>query len=166
MVAVVNAAEGIDELLIAADQACYAAKDKGRNRIEVYAAEDEYYQSQRAQILSVAQIAGALKENRLVLYYQRIVPLQPGLENHVEILLRMIGDHGRLISPSVFIPAAERFNLMPQVDRWVVDRVCRCSAKASASCARTRCSPSICPASPCRPTIWAIMWRAVSAAMR
>ena len=125
MVEFKDASQGMDELLIAADQACYAAKDMGRDRIEVYAPDDAYYQSQRAQFLSVAQIASALKEDRLVLFYQRIVPLQPGLEDHVEILLRMIGDQGRLISPGVFIPAAERFNLMPQVDRWVVDRVCR-----------------------------------------
>jgi diguanylate cyclase (GGDEF)-like protein/PAS domain S-box-containing protein len=125
LVAFNDASQGMDELLIAADQACYAAKDKGRDRIEVYAPDDAYYQSQRAQFLSVAQIASALKEDRLVLYYQRIVPLQPGLGEHVEILLRMVGDHGRLIPPSVFIPAAERFNLMQQVDRWVIDRVCQ-----------------------------------------
>lgn len=117
--------QGMDEMLIAADQACYAAKDKGRDRIEVYVADDDYYQSQRAQFLSVAQIVGALKEDRLVLHFQRIVPLQPDLHPHVEVLLRMVGDQGRLISPGLFIPAAERFNLMPQVDRWVIDRVCR-----------------------------------------
>jgi diguanylate cyclase (GGDEF)-like protein/PAS domain S-box-containing protein len=138
MVELKDATQGMDELLIAADQACYAAKDKGRDRIEVYAAEDAYYQSQRAQFLSVAQIASALKEDRLVLFYQRIVPLQPGLEDHVEILLRMVGDQGRLISPGVFIPAAERFNLMPQVDRWVVDRVFRLIGEGKCSlCKKT-----------------------------
>jgi diguanylate cyclase (GGDEF)-like protein/PAS domain S-box-containing protein len=125
MVELNNVSQGMDELLIAADQACYAAKDKGRDRIEVYNGDDAYYQAQRAQFLSVAQIASALKEDRLVLFYQRIVPLHAGLENHVEILLRMRGEQGRLISPGLFIPAAERFNLMPQVDRWVVEQVCR-----------------------------------------
>jgi diguanylate cyclase (GGDEF)-like protein/PAS domain S-box-containing protein len=138
MVELKDATQGMDEMLIAADQACYAAKDKGRDRIEVYAADDAYYQAQRAQFLSVAQIASALKEDRLVLFYQRIVPLQPGLEDHVEILLRMVGDQGRLISPGVFIPAAERFNLMPQVDRWVVDRVCRLIGEGKCSlCKKT-----------------------------
>ncbi len=125
MVELTEASQGMDEMLIAADQACYAAKDKGRDRIEVYAADDAYYQSQRAQFLSVAQIVAALKEDQLILHFQRIVPLQPDLDAHVEVLLRMVGDQGRLISPGLFIPAAERFNLMPQVDRWVIDRVCR-----------------------------------------
>lgn len=124
MVAFKDATQGIDELLIAADQACYAAKDMGRDRIEIYTPDNAYYQSQRAQFFSVAQIIAALKEDRLELHFQRIVPLHAELAAHIEILLRMIGDQGRLISPGIFIPAAERFNLMPQVDRWVVDRVC------------------------------------------
>lgn len=133
MVVISDAQRGIDELLIAADQACYAAKDRGRNRIEVYRDNDDYYRSQRAQFLSVEEITGALQEDRLLLYQQRVVPLREGLPPHAEILVRLRDEKGNIMMPGSFIPAAERFNLMPEIDRWVIRHALRKVADDSQS---------------------------------
>lgn len=128
VVAITSAEQDIDTLLIAADQACYAAKDRGRDRLEVFALEDDYYRNMRAQLLSAAQLAQALREDRFRLHYQRIEPLRPGLPAHREILIRLADGQGNLVPPGEFIPAAERFNLMPRLDRWVFEQVCRMAA--------------------------------------
>ena len=109
-------------LLAAADTACYAAKDEGRNRIQVFNAADSETIRRSGEMNWVARINHAFDENRFRLHWQAIKPLQPNGrdEQHGEILLRMVDDEGALVSPAAFLPAAERYNLMPRVDRWVV----------------------------------------------
>jgi len=108
-------------LMQAADACCYAAKQAGRNRV-VLLSEDEpaiLLRSNDAQW--AARIERALDEDKFVLYGQRIVPLQGGnTDVKLELLLRMVDIDGSLISPATFIPSAERYHLMGQVDRWVV----------------------------------------------
>ncbi|PRC91953.1 EAL domain-containing protein [Solimicrobium silvestre] len=110
------------EILRIADSACYTAKDLGRNRIHVYM-EDDYEMSKRhGEIDWYTKIYSAITQNRFVLYAQKIVSLnttQPYHE-HVEILLRLINTESQIIPPMAFIPAAERYGLMPEIDRWVV----------------------------------------------
>ena len=110
------------ELLSQADAACFAAKEKGRNRVQVYRPEDTEVARRHGEMQWVPRILRAMEKGRLRLYCQPIVPLRGGAERRCEILLRMLDEQGELIPPGAFIPAAERYGLMPQVDRWVVER--------------------------------------------
>jgi diguanylate cyclase (GGDEF)-like protein len=115
-------AGSLDAVLSCADAACYAAKDLGRNRVHLYRAEDGDLVQRQGEMHWVARITRAIEENRFRLYYQTIMPIQEQSHEggHFEILLRMIDDNGQLVPPMAFIPAAERYNLMPSIDRWVV----------------------------------------------
>ena len=112
--------ESVAAAMSAADVACYVAKDLGRNRIHVYEEGDAAERHQEMQW--VARINRALEEERFELYYQPIVPIGGDVEHwpHYELLLRMRDERGELVAPTAFIPAAERYNLMPGLDRWVV----------------------------------------------
>ena len=112
--------ESITSVMSAADVACYAAKDSGRNRVHMYqhgAAPERHREMQW-----VSKLTRACEENRLELYYQPIVPIGSNHDKraHYELLLRMRGENGELVLPGEFIPGAERYNLMPSIDRWVV----------------------------------------------
>ena len=114
-------------LLSAADAACYVAKDKGRNQIHVYQPRDRELARHRGEMQWVSRLQKALEEKRLRLYWQEVVPLN-GAGRHVELLLRLVEDDGNVALPMSFIPAAERYGLMPQLDRWVIEqalKVCR-----------------------------------------
>ncbi|MEO7320882.1 MAG: EAL domain-containing protein, partial [Nitrosospira sp.] len=117
-----NGSETLPDILRMADAACYLAKDKGRNRVQVYTSEDMEIAQRSSEMGWVTRIQKALEENRFVLYSQKILPLMNGAEDgeHYELLLRMQDEDGKLVPPMAFIPAAERYGLMPQLDRWVI----------------------------------------------
>ena len=105
----------------AADAACYAAKEKGRNRVFVYNHDDLELTKQRQERQWVARINRALEENRFCLYGQKIISLKENdNQEQYEILLRLLDEDGKLVSPMTFIPAAEHYDLMPAIDRWVI----------------------------------------------
>ena len=102
--------------------ACYMAKDKGRNRVQLHEPTDVEVLKRVSEMGWVRKIRDALDEGRLCLYAQRIAPLQCQAEGlHVEVLVRLSDENGELVLPGKFIPAAERFGLMPLIDRWVID---------------------------------------------
>ena len=120
VVPITNASSNVEEVLSSADMACYAAKDKGRSYIQVYDLNDEDLNQRRDQMHWASRIRQALDENCFVLYRQAISGLKDGSRNY-EFLVRM-QDKDSLVPPGLFIPAAERYNLMTLIDRWVVNR--------------------------------------------
>jgi diguanylate cyclase (GGDEF)-like protein/PAS domain S-box-containing protein len=122
LVSINNQSSDLNSILGAADAACYAAKEKGRNRIHIYQADDLDLLQQRGERQWITRIVKALEEKRFCLYQQAIVPITgaAGAKTHYELLLRMVSESGEIISPMAFIPAAERYGLMPTIDRWVV----------------------------------------------
>ena len=117
-----HADASIEDGLRRADVACYGAKDKGRNRVQAYSSEDAGLQQRIDEMRWVHRIQEALDAQRFCLYAQDIVPLGTGRAAgaHFEVLLRLCDTENRVVPPSEFIPSAERYGLMPLVDRWVV----------------------------------------------
>lgn len=123
MVAINEDTSSVHELMSCADMACYAAKDKGRDGIQWYSEDDAEYNQRRNEMQWVGKIKQALEEDRFMLYFQPMKGLQPSCEGeHGEFLVRLY-EAGGLVPPGAFIPAAERYNLMPLIDRWVVENV-------------------------------------------
>jgi diguanylate cyclase (GGDEF)-like protein/PAS domain S-box-containing protein len=112
----------LDELLAAADSACYVAKKQGSGHVAVYSARDEAQARQSGEIQWLQRLQSALKENRFHLYQQVIVPANGpnGRGPAMEMLLRMRDEEGHDVAPMDFVRAAERYRLMGLVDRWVV----------------------------------------------
>ncbi len=125
VVAITPKSADVATVLSQADMACYAAKDHGRNRVHVYEESDEELARRQGEMRWVSQIGRALEEDRFVLYYQEILPLEhaPNQDRHIEILVRLLDERGERVSPGVFLPAAERYNLIDGIDRWVVEHV-------------------------------------------
>ncbi len=114
---------GAAEALQAADMACYLAKEKGHSRIQLYNPDDSELLVRFDEMTWVQQIHRAFEERRFCLYSQDIAAVKERAEpgEHIEVLLRLRDESGRLVSPGEFIPAAERYGLMPLLDRWVVE---------------------------------------------
>ncbi|WP_158535189.1 PAS domain S-box protein [Acaryochloris thomasi] len=114
----------LESIVGAADAACYAAKAKGRNRIQVYQDDDATLLQQRGEQQWSVRIKQALEDDLFCLYGQAIVPTieNSGKQYFCEILLRMIDEQNRVVTAGEFIPAAERYNLILEVDKWVISK--------------------------------------------
>jgi EAL domain-containing protein (putative c-di-GMP-specific phosphodiesterase class I) len=113
-------------ILSAADVACYVAKESGRNRIHIYEDSDIDLGERHSEMHWVSRIKEALEESRFILFSQAITALKQDEQTpHYELLLRMRSEDGSIVQPGAFIPAAERYNLMNALDRWVIDSAFR-----------------------------------------
>lgn len=110
----------LHSLLSVADSACYVAKDEGRNRIHVFSEHDTVLAERKGQMQWVHRISRALEEGRFVVYCQQMLSDNPAEAIHFELLIRMVDEENKIVPPLAFIPAAERYNLMIWVDRWMI----------------------------------------------
>src|SRR5579883_1631084 len=112
----------VASILSAADSACQAAKEAGRNRVHSFEENDIDLMRRRREMQWAARINSALEEGRFELFRQSILPLQREESGaHYELLLRMRDEAGKIVAPDNFITAAERYGITPQIDRWVIE---------------------------------------------
>ncbi|WP_353370062.1 EAL domain-containing protein [Aliiglaciecola sp. NS0011-25] len=110
-----------EQLMSMADAACYVAKEKGRSQIHLYSSEDLKMQRYESELKWVSQINLALEQDKFQLYYQHYYPLSKVADgHHYEILLRMRDEDDQIVPPAAFLPAAERYNLTIEIDKWVI----------------------------------------------
>jgi EAL domain-containing protein (putative c-di-GMP-specific phosphodiesterase class I) len=125
MAAVEPDTPGVEAVLEAAELACDTAKESGRNRTQLYRQDDGELMARKQQMHMVNRIHAALRDDRFRIDCQTIQPVQPDPERyHFEVLVRLLDELGEVISPNAFIPAAERYHLMPVIDRWVIKKTC------------------------------------------
>jgi diguanylate cyclase (GGDEF)-like protein/PAS domain S-box-containing protein len=114
----------ISDLLSQADVACYSAKRSSRGTVALYEMDQSPAADQHREIIVASEIREALDERRMVIYAQAVAfSSDTSVISHYEILVRMLDDYGNLIMPGTFIPAAERYGLMLQIDRWVAEEI-------------------------------------------
>jgi len=116
----------VASVLSAADSACQAAKEAGRNRVHSFEENDIDLMRRRREMQWAARINTALEEGRFELFRQTILPLQvPEIGAHYELLLRMRDEGGKIVPPDNFMAAAERYGITPSIDRWVIENAFR-----------------------------------------
>jgi len=120
VVGITNENADLTVIMSSADVACYAAKDSGRNCVHIYESMDNEAALRHGEMHLTSRIQHALKEDRFRLYRQPIIGIAGDDSEHYEILLRMVSDADEIIPPGAFLPAAERYNLMCNIDRWVI----------------------------------------------
>lgn len=124
-------AEGIVGVMASAEIACKAAKDQGKDRIEAFEEDNTTLVRRSEEIEWIGRVQEALRDDQFVLYCQPVLPiLDPSRAAHFEILIRLRDYDGQILAPITFLPAAERYQLMPMVDRWVIHH----SLKALGTC--------------------------------
>ena len=122
VVEITDESDNTGDVMSEADIACYIAKENGRNGIHAFKSCDATLASRKGEMKWATRITWALDEDRFALFRQAIVPVNDNAETlqHYEVLVRMQEPGGKLVAPGLFIPSAERFKLMPALDRWVI----------------------------------------------
>ncbi|MBT9316181.1 EAL domain-containing protein [Leptothoe spongobia] len=123
LVPILGDASNVIDLLSRADLACYKAKDLGRGRVYLADRNDTELDRQHLELVHIANIPQAIEESRFHLMEQPIISLLDHAYSHVEILLRLTDEHGKIVPPNLFIPMAERYGMIGLIDRWVVKTV-------------------------------------------
>lgn len=122
VVGIDNTYTSVSDILREADTCCYLAKEKGRNRIQVYQKDDETTALLQGEMHWVSKIHSGITEKRFTLFVQEIESLnKQSPEKHAEVLLRYINDDNTLSPPGAFLPAAERYGISPKLDRYVIN---------------------------------------------
>jgi diguanylate cyclase (GGDEF)-like protein/PAS domain S-box-containing protein len=136
LVEITKDSKSLTDLMMAADQACYMAKERGRNRVHLYEESSIALTQRRGEMQWIARLQEAFEQNRFRLFALPIVNINRPQEVHDEILLRLLSSTGEIVLPGAFIPAAERYEMMGSIDRWVIRAVCRHlhEVRAASSC--------------------------------